>query len=64
MDAISTGWDGRLGAAVVMLVAGWLPVGYYVAAAALGALFVAESALGWIQAAAANDGEHEERDAG
>jgi Family of unknown function (DUF5941) len=48
VDALSGGWDGRLVAALVLLVAGALPAGYYVAAAVLGVVFVGESVAGWV----------------
>ena len=51
VDALAGGWDGRLVAGFVLLAAGALPAGYFVAAAVLGALFVGESVLGWMRAA-------------
>jgi hypothetical protein len=47
LNALAGGWDGRLLAALVLLLLGALPAGYWVAAAVLGPLFVAESAIGW-----------------
>lgn len=41
------GWDTRLIAAWVLLVAGALPEGFYAAAGILGALFVAECVASW-----------------
>ena len=38
----SGGWDGRLVAGFVLLAAGALPAGFFVAAAVLGAAFVGE----------------------
>lgn len=49
VNALSGGWDGRLLAALVLLLVGALPAGYYVAAAVLGLAFAAESATGWRQ---------------
>jgi hypothetical protein len=47
LSALAGGWDGRLIAAYVLLVAGALPVALYVAAAVLGAAFVADAVLIW-----------------
>jgi hypothetical protein len=47
VSALSLGWDGRLVLAYVLLVAGALPAGYFVAAGVLGAAFVAEAVYGW-----------------
>ena len=47
VSALSGGWDGRLVLAFLLLVAGALPAGYYVAAAVLGAVFVGEAAYAW-----------------
>jgi Family of unknown function (DUF5941) len=47
LSAISGGWDGRLVIAFLLLVAGALPAGYFVAAAAGGTLFVAEAGYAW-----------------
>ena len=41
------GWDGRLLLAVVLLVAGALPAGFWILAAALAALFVTETVAEW-----------------
>jgi hypothetical protein len=41
------GWDGRLLLACLLLIAGALPAGFWVVAAALGAVFVGESVTGW-----------------
>jgi Family of unknown function (DUF5941) len=48
VSALSGGWDGRLAVAFVLLVAGALPAGYYVAAAIFGVAFVAEAVYGWL----------------
>jgi Family of unknown function (DUF5941) len=48
VSALGCGWDGRLAIAFVLLVAGALPAGYYVAAAVLGVAFVAEAVYGWV----------------
>lgn len=48
LNAISGGWDGRLVVAFLLLAAGALPAGYFVAAAAGGTLFVAEAIYGWV----------------
>ena len=45
--AAGLGWDGRLLLAVVLLLAGGLPAGFYVAAALLAALFVGETVAEW-----------------
>ena len=42
------GWDGRLAVAGLLLAAGALPAGFYLAAALLGAVLVSESAAGWV----------------
>jgi hypothetical protein len=42
------GWDGRLIVAFVLLAAGALPVGYFVAAGVLGVAFVGEAVYGWL----------------
>ncbi|HEV3001103.1 MAG TPA: DUF5941 domain-containing protein [Solirubrobacteraceae bacterium] len=41
------GWDGRLLLGYVVLLAGVLPAAFFILAAVLGAVFVAESAAGW-----------------
>jgi hypothetical protein len=41
------GWDGRLVLALILLLAGALPAGFFVAAAALAVVYVAESAASW-----------------
>jgi Family of unknown function (DUF5941) len=48
VSALSLGWDGRLVLAFVLLVAGALPVGFYVVAAVFGAAFVGEAVYGWV----------------
>jgi hypothetical protein len=48
VSALSGGWDGRLVAAWVLLAAGALPAGYWIAAGVLGATFVAEAVVGWV----------------
>lgn len=50
VNALAGGWDVRLVLAFVLLVAGALPAGYYVAAAVLGVAFVAEAASGRLRA--------------
>ena len=47
LSALSGGWDGRVVVAFLLLVAGALPAGYFVAAAVLGTVFVAEAAYAW-----------------
>jgi hypothetical protein len=47
VNGLSGGWDGRLVVAFLLLVAGALPAGYFVAAAVLGTAFVAEAAYAW-----------------
>ena len=44
---VSLGWDGRLVAVAVLLLAGALPAGCYVLAVVFGAVFVSETAAGW-----------------
>jgi len=44
---VAGGWEGRLIAAWVLLVAGALPAGLYVIAGVLGVVIVGESALSW-----------------
>jgi len=48
VSLLGGGWDGRLVGALLLLVLGALPAGYYVAAAVLGVAFVAEAAYGWL----------------
>jgi hypothetical protein len=48
VNALSGGWDGRLVAAFVLLAAGALPAGYFVAAGVLGVAFVAECTAAWL----------------
>jgi uncharacterized protein DUF5941 len=48
VSVLGLGWDGRLILAVVLLVAGALPAGYFVVAAILGVAFVAEAVYGWL----------------
>ena len=48
VNALSGGWDGRLIVAFLLLVAGALPAGYFVAAAVLGVAFVGEAVYGWL----------------
>lgn len=47
VQAVAGGWDGRLLAAAVLLLAGALPAGFFVAAAVLVVLFVGESVVEW-----------------
>jgi hypothetical protein len=44
---LAGGWDGRLLLGYILLVAGALPAGFFVAAGLLAAVFVAESIAGW-----------------
>jgi Family of unknown function (DUF5941) len=44
---VGGGWDGRLGAAAALALAGALDVALVIGAAALGAMFVAESVASW-----------------
>jgi Family of unknown function (DUF5941) len=48
VNALSGGWDGRVVVAFLLLVAGALPAGYFVAAGVLGVVFVAEAVHGWL----------------
>jgi hypothetical protein len=45
--AAGLGWDGRLLLGVVLLLAGGLPAGFYVAAALLAVLFMGETVVEW-----------------
>jgi hypothetical protein len=47
---VAGGWDGRVLGAYLLLIAGALPAGLFAAAALLGVLFAAESALTWSRA--------------
>jgi Family of unknown function (DUF5941) len=44
---LACGWDGRLVLGYILLVAGALPAGFFVAAGLLATVFVAESVAGW-----------------
>jgi Family of unknown function (DUF5941) len=48
VSALSGGWDGRVIVAYLLLIAGALPAGYFVAAAVLGVAFVGEAVYGWL----------------
>jgi hypothetical protein len=48
VSTLGGGWDGRVVIAYLLLVAGALPAGYYVAAAVLGVAFVGEAIYGWL----------------
>jgi Family of unknown function (DUF5941) len=48
VSALSGGWDGRVIVAYLLLLAGALPAGYFVAAAVLGVAFVGEAVYGWL----------------
>jgi Family of unknown function (DUF5941) len=48
VSGLAGGWDGRLIAATVLLAVGALPTAFFVAAAVLGVVFVAESVVGWV----------------
>jgi hypothetical protein len=47
LDVLAAGWEGRLVIAFALLAAGALEVGMFVWAAALGVVFVLETALAW-----------------
>jgi hypothetical protein len=47
LRALAGGWDGRLLAAAVLLLAGALPAGFYAAAVVLGTMFVTETVVEW-----------------
>jgi hypothetical protein len=47
VSAVALGWDGRLLLGVVLLLAGGLPAGFYVAAGLLAVLFVGETVAEW-----------------
>ncbi len=53
VSALGLGWDGRIALAVVLLVAGALPTGYWVAAAFLGLLFAGDAVRTWTTASRA-----------
>jgi hypothetical protein len=44
---LALGWDGRLVLGYILLVAGALPAGFFIAAGLLAAVFVTESIAGW-----------------
>ena len=44
---VALGWDGRLVLGYILLVAGALPAGFFIAAGLLATVFVAESIAGW-----------------
>ena len=44
---LALGWDGRVVLGYILLVAGALPAGFFVAAGLLATMFVAESIAGW-----------------
>ena len=44
---VALGWDGRLALGYILLVAGALPAGFFIAAGLLATVFVAESIAGW-----------------
>jgi Family of unknown function (DUF5941) len=48
VSRLSGGWEARLIVAVVLLAAGALPAGYFVAAGVLGVAFVSEAVYGWL----------------
>jgi Family of unknown function (DUF5941) len=48
VSTLAGGWDGRVIVAYLLLVAGALPAGYFVAAAVLGVAFVGEAVYGWL----------------
>jgi Family of unknown function (DUF5941) len=50
VNALALGWEGRLLGAYVLLLTGAVTVGFFVAAGVLAAVFVGESALGWVAA--------------
>ena len=47
VNAVAGGWDGRLVAAVILLVAGALPAAFWILAALLAVLFVSETVAEW-----------------
>jgi hypothetical protein len=50
VNALSLGWEGRLLVAYVLLLAGAVTAGFFVAAGLLAAVFVGESAVSWVAA--------------
>jgi hypothetical protein len=51
VGAVAGGWEGRLIAALLLLLAGAVPAGYYLAAAALALAFTAEAVIAWRRSA-------------
>jgi len=47
LNRLTAGWDGRLVVSCALLLLGALPTAFYVVAAVLGAVLVAESAVSW-----------------
>jgi hypothetical protein len=47
VDLVGLGWEGRVVLGYVLLVAGLLPWAFFVLAAVLGTIYVAESVAGW-----------------
>lgn len=66
VNAIGLGWEGRLLLGAVLLQFDVLPEGFFVLAAILGAVFVAESVAGWTTSARGQRGSvyEEEEDEG
>ncbi len=48
VNALTLGWDGRVVLALVLLLAGALPTGYWVAGAALAAVVIADAVRSWV----------------
>jgi hypothetical protein len=48
VSRLSGGWDLRLIVAFILLAAGALPAGYFIAAGVLGVAFVSEAVYGWL----------------
>ncbi|MEA2387163.1 MAG: hypothetical protein QOJ22_1337 [Thermoleophilaceae bacterium] len=53
LQVLAGGWDGRLIAVWLLLVAGALPAGLFVLAGILGATFVADCVMSWVRHSAA-----------
>ncbi len=49
VNALALGWDGRLLLAWLLLIAGLLPAGFFVAAAILGMATAGDSVVGWLR---------------
>jgi hypothetical protein len=64
VNLLGLGWDGRLVLGYVLLLAGVLPTAFFVLAAVMGVVFVAESVAGWTSATTRTSVYEEEEDEG